>query len=407
MSNSGGFAVTRTHGSDRFYNPPAVRRNQQLVLQQQHQQQLQRRLKSPARVDPVEAEARNDSDESSLLRPNSVSSSSPPRTANLTNLDRLMESVTPLVPVQFLSEPKKRGWRTAEADGNLFFLLGDLWESFREWSAYGVEVPLLLNGSDSVKQYYIPYLSGIQLYVEPHRPRRPGDDSDAESSRETSSAGSSDCETEKRGRGSVDSAWMQRNLMNVNSQRLSRISVRDRPPLSSSSDETEVCNYPGQLVYEYFEREQPHFRPPVYDKVTSLASQFPDLKKYRSCDLLPSSWFSVAWYPIYRIPVGSTLRSLDASFLTFHSLSTLSRSKFEPQFHASSAKKVRGVNAKISLPVFALASYKLRGSIFTPDGGSEWQQANSLLQDADNWLQRLQVKLPDFQYFISHSSQWR
>lgn len=104
MSNSGGFAVTRTHGSDRFYNPPAVRRNQQLVLQHQQQQQLQRPLKSDVRVDPVEAETRADSDESSLLRPNSVSSSSPPRTSNLTNLDRLMESVTPFVPAQFLSE---------------------------------------------------------------------------------------------------------------------------------------------------------------------------------------------------------------------------------------------------------------------------------------------------------------
>ncbi|KAF7804891.1 Myb/SANT-like domain containing protein [Senna tora] len=405
MSNSGGFAVTRTHGSDRFYNPPAVRRNQQLVLQQQ--QQLQRPFKSDTRVEPLEAETRADSDDSSLSRPNSVSSSSPPRTANLTNLDRLMESVAPLVPAQFLSEPRIRGRRTPEADGNLYFFLGDLWESFREWSAYGVEVPLLLNGNDSVKQYYIPYLSGIQLYVEPHRLRRPSEDSDAESSRETSSAGSSDCETEKLVRGGVDGAWMQRNLMNVNSQRLSRLSLRERPPPSSSSDETEVCNSPGQLLFEYFEREQPHFRPPVYDKVLSLASQFPDLKKYRSCDLLPSSWFSVAWYPIYRIPVGSTLRSLDASFLTFHSLSTLSRSKIQPQFHTSSGRKVHGVGAKISLPVFALASYKLRGSILTPDGSPEWQQAHSLLQAADNWLQRLQVKLPDYQYFVSHSSPWR
>lgn len=98
--------------------------------------------------------------------------------------------------------------------------------------------------------------------------RRTSEDSDAESSRETSSAGSSDCETEKRARGGVDGARMQRNLMNANSQRLSRLSLRDRPPMSSSSDETEVCNSPGQLVFEYFEREQPHFRPPVYDKAS-------------------------------------------------------------------------------------------------------------------------------------------
>ena len=41
-----------------------------------------------------------------------------------------------------------------------YFVLGDLWESFEEWSAYGAGVPLLLNGSDSVVQYYV-----INLYI--------------------------------------------------------------------------------------------------------------------------------------------------------------------------------------------------------------------------------------------------
>lgn len=64
-----------------------------------------------------------------------------------------------------------RGWRTREADLQPSFCLGDLWESFREWSVYGVGVPLLLNGSDSVRQFYVPSLSGIQLYIDPHRLR--------------------------------------------------------------------------------------------------------------------------------------------------------------------------------------------------------------------------------------------
>lgn len=51
-----------------------------------------------------------------------------------------------------------------------YFALGDLWESFKEWSAYGAGVPLVLNGSDSVVQYYVPYLSGIQLYGESSTP---------------------------------------------------------------------------------------------------------------------------------------------------------------------------------------------------------------------------------------------
>lgn len=165
-----------------------------------------------------------------------------------------------------------------------------------------------------------------------HSDRRPGDDSDAESSRETSSAGSSDCEAERRVKGVVDGGWGRHNLVNSNSQRLSRLTLRDKHPMSSSSDENEVNNSSGLLAYEYFEQEQPHHRRPLYDKVSplhwrltrrpifpllfypeldacgsnfrayyqpyqvsSLASQFPELKMYRSCDLLPSSWISVAW----------------------------------------------------------------------------------------------------------------
>lgn len=97
--------------------------------------------------------------------------------------------------------------------------------------------------------------------------RRPGEDSDVESSRETSSAGSSDCEAERRGKG-VDGAWVQHNLMNLNSQRLSRITLREKHSMSSSSDETEVYNSHGLLVFEYFEQEQPHHRQPLYDKVS-------------------------------------------------------------------------------------------------------------------------------------------
>lgn len=54
---------------------------------------------------------------------------------------------------------------------------------------------------------------------------------------------------------------------------------------------------------------------------------------------------------------------------------------------------------KISLPVFGLASYKFKVSLWTPNGGSERQLLNSLLQAADNWLMRLQVHHPDFLFF--------
>lgn len=94
MSNSEGSALARTRGVDRFYNPPAVRRNQQRA------QQLQRPLKSDARVGSLEKETTTNSNESTL----SVGSSSQPETVNLTNLDRFMSSVTPFVQAQILSE---------------------------------------------------------------------------------------------------------------------------------------------------------------------------------------------------------------------------------------------------------------------------------------------------------------
>lgn len=57
-----------------------------------------------------------------------------------------------------------RGLSTCDVACQPYFVLGDLWESFKEWSAYGAGVPLILNDSDSVVQYYAPYLSGIQIY---------------------------------------------------------------------------------------------------------------------------------------------------------------------------------------------------------------------------------------------------
>lgn len=414
MSGSGGFAVSRTHGGDRFYNPPPVRR-QQLLLQQEklHRQQLLRPVKSDA---AAEAENRTDSDDSTttLSKPTpSVcsSSSSPPRPppADVTNLDRLVESVTPFIPARLSPEVNGKGWRTRESDVQPYYCLGDLWESFREWSVYGAGVPLLLNGKDSIMQYYVPFLSGIQLYVDPRaRIRRPGEESDVESSRETSSAGSSDCEAERRAKSVVDGSCSHQKLVNLNSQRMNRLSLREKSVMSSSSDEAEMSSSPGTLLFEFLEHEQPYNRRPLTDKVSLLASQFPDL---RSCDLLPSSWISVAWYPIYRIPMGPTLRDLDASFLTFHSLSTRSTSNGRWRFHGASGRKAHGAgidaSPKISLPAFGLASYKLKGSILTPTGPDECEQENSLLQSADNWLRSLQVTLPDYQFFLAHYSQWR
>lgn len=55
---------------------------------------------------------------------------------------------------------------TCDIEYQPYFVLEDLWEAFKEWSVYGAGVPLVLNDTDSVVQYYVPYLSGLQIYGE-------------------------------------------------------------------------------------------------------------------------------------------------------------------------------------------------------------------------------------------------
>lgn len=68
--------------------------------------------------------------------------------------------------MDFVLQRTINGWRSQD-EYQPYFVLGDLWEAFKEWSAYGAGVPLILNDTDSVVQYYVPYLSGIQLYMDP------------------------------------------------------------------------------------------------------------------------------------------------------------------------------------------------------------------------------------------------
>jgi hypothetical protein len=71
-----------------------------------------------------------------------------------------------------LRDSSQKRWCNPEVTP--YFNLGDLWDSFDEWSAYGAGVHLTLNGDESVVQYYVPYLSAIQLYTVPsRRPDRP------------------------------------------------------------------------------------------------------------------------------------------------------------------------------------------------------------------------------------------
>ncbi|XP_040374215.1 uncharacterized protein LOC112197430 isoform X2 [Rosa chinensis] len=381
-----GLPVTRGRGEDRFYNPARARRAHQ---SQKDAEQLRR--------------AQSDRVGSDVQPPKRVAvPTGEPAVKPLSNLERFLQSITPSVPAQYLSKTTMRGLSTCDVEFQPFFVLGDLWESFKEWSAYGAGVPLILNDSDFVVQYYVPYLSGIQIYGNSmklsSKSRRPDEDSDSEF-RDSSSDGSCDVEPVK-----IKYLREQRNhqMSSEIPQRLESISLRDQHyPLQEdcSSDEGEPVNSQGCLLFEYFERDLPYCREPLADKILDLAFRFPELKTIRSCDLLASSWISVAWYPIYRIPTGPTLKDLDACFLSYHSLFTPVGDVQDPRAPVITYPSDMDGIPKMSLPVFGLASYKFRGSLWTPSGGLERQLANSLLQATDDFLRLHQVNHPDFLFF--------
>ncbi|KAL0389675.1 UNVERIFIED_CONTAM: hypothetical protein Scaly_0324600 [Sesamum calycinum] len=238
--------------------------------------------------------------------------------------------------------------RMRVVDSHPFFYLEDLWESFSEWSVHAV-------------------------YIDPLKPssrvRGPTEEGDAELYRLTTTP--------------------------------DRISLGDKSVISSATSEADHANSPGLPLFQFLEHEQPYNRRPLADKISLLSSQCPELSKFKSCDLLPTS-FLCSLYPIYRIPIGPTLQDLDASFLTFHSLSTQSRGDRPPQFHAANTRTVRGVTdptPKISLPVFALASYKLKGSIVSPCGPHECDAEKLSSASRGIGLDVCRLFLPDYQFF--------
>uniref|UniRef100_A0ACD5WDV6 Uncharacterized protein n=2 Tax=Avena sativa TaxID=4498 RepID=A0ACD5WDV6_AVESA len=411
MAGSSGAATAsprNQHKKDRFYYPPHRRQNQQ------EQQGLQSRRppsspslspspsprsarRKPAEAavtvasESVDADSRVDSDDSSSTSSKpEVIVASPEAAEESGNLDRFLASTTPLVPVRYSPETRLRMRRSADdMDSPPYFCLDDLWESFREWSAYGAGVPLVLNGGDSVIQYYVPYLSALQLYADPSRPdattRHLGDESDGEST-DTSSGSSSETDVDRL--------------------RVSPMGASHR--LQNGGLHSNDASLP---IFEYLERDPPYGREPLTDKVSILVGGFPALKTLKSCDLLPSSWMSVAWYPIYRIPTGPTLKDLDACFLTFHCLATPSKDSHPT---TPACPGFEGINhypssmGKLPLPAFGLASYKLRSSLWASNGAPEQESVTSLMQEADNWLRCMHVEHPDFRFFVNHfGATWR
>eukprot|EP00270_Netrium_digitus_P019379 TRINITY_DN7635_c0_g1_i1.p1 TRINITY_DN7635_c0_g1~~TRINITY_DN7635_c0_g1_i1.p1 ORF type:complete len:347 (+),score=13.57 TRINITY_DN7635_c0_g1_i1:176-1216(+) len=337
---------------------------------------------------------------------------SDPVTSIMNNsIESFLEATTPSVVVHFTSKFHQEAvsygsYQNPDEFAVPFFALGDLWESFREWSAYGAGVPLVIGENKSVVQFYVPSLSALQLYGKGMK----------------SSSRFLDSEPayfEDRDSGSDHSDWEgERHFGKYNDLSLRGMSCSETSSDSGSSFCSRSCYGSGlhmetgeqarfddmyqyieegrdslrgnccveldreQLIVEFFEHEPPYLRVPLMEKILELECEHPEVRSFNSLDLHPMSWFSIAWYPIYRIPANGTLQELQASFLTYHRISS-------PRTGAE----------QFRLPPFGLASYRANEEFWGLHNDSHRTEA--LIPAAESWLKSINVYHPDFEFFSS------
>ncbi|CAL5020345.1 unnamed protein product [Urochloa decumbens] len=290
------------------------------------------------------------------------------------NLEVFLEAFTPQLPWRSSPMDCFQGpndvWQLDKKDVVDYFTLQDLWEHYSESSAYGLSVPLRLENGKFITQHFVPYLSAIQIYTSKafSIPRSIGSD-------ETDSW-SDDSTAEKLSR-SWDAA-------------------------SDDSCPQDFDSVPGKqggyLNFQYSEWDPPYERIPLADKVAELAQDYPYLTSLKSAELSPSSWLSVAWYPIYHIPYHGKLKGTCACFLTYHSISSVFQDKIVQ------CKDEDGTRmTTVALSPFGLATYRMEGKLWrTPAADS--RLSDDLYGAASSWLKQVGAHHPDFNFFTSHTS---
>ncbi|KAM7471026.1 hypothetical protein LguiA_009209 [Lonicera macranthoides] len=223
--------------------------------------------------------------------------------------------------------------------------LGSLWQWYEKIGTYGLEVKAEDNenskrfGGDSVDfcAYFVPFLSAVQLFRKCK----------------------GNCEHNSDGVCNTDA--MEADEMYKTSEKSSNLG--DLPMFSVCIEESVSvqpvdCRWSSdlELLYEFFESEQPQKRRPLFEMIKKLVKGDgpPQCRVHGDPsildsadlhDLHPKSWYSVAWYPIYRIPDGN----FRAAFLTYHSLGHL--------VHKSSTFDSLCRDPCIVSPVVGLQSY--------------------------------------------------
>ncbi|CAN1123866.1 hypothetical protein LINPERHAP2_LOCUS2071 [Linum perenne] len=308
------------------------------------------------------------------------------------NLDCFLNFTTPVVESHFLPKSEIRNlnrlWHPWERETVEYFTLSDLWSCYDEWSAYGAGVPISLNNNgETLVQYYVPYLSAIQIFTS-----NPSVVNNLSRYREETESG----DGETRDSFSTDSCSDESE-----SEKLCRWDGCSSEELEQESNLWHLNDRLGFLYCQYFERSTPYGRVPLMDKINGLARRHPGLMSLRSVDLSPASWMSVAWYPIYHIPMGRTIKDLSTCFLTYHTLSSSFQDMdMEDDLDQKEGGRKRKEGERISLPPFGMATYKMQGDVWVSGNcGRDQERLVSLVSVADSWLKQLRVQHHDFNYF--------
>ncbi|KAH9744376.1 hypothetical protein KPL70_003675 [Citrus sinensis] len=204
--------------------------------------------------------------------------------------------------------------------------LFSVWNWYKEPGNYGLKVKVgdsqklkgRLTESASFDAHFVPYLSAVQLFGYSYLSNSCGTSEERSNSdmyiRNSSTAlEGKNLSAPELKFGSIEES--------VNSYKAFCPEGHSQS-FTPSPDRSSNC----ELLFEFFETEKPWLQRPLHNKILDLFDAeasylqvFGDISKLKSLklnDLHPASWFSVAWYPIFRIPEGK----FGAAFLTYHSL---------------------------------------------------------------------------------------
>ncbi|KAJ9172512.1 hypothetical protein P3X46_015742 [Hevea brasiliensis] len=327
-----------------------------------------------------------------------------PSTKPQSNLERFLQCVSPVVPSKILPQScihdLNSSWQPPRSKDMVeYFTLGDLWDCYDEWSAYGAGTQVWLNKDESIMQYYVPYLSAIQIYS----------NKSAVTSRNLNPRVYTDAVEFESDSWSDDSTSdkLSRSLSNNSNRTWDTISEDlgfDHEGSLLAKDRF------GYLYLQYFEISSPCWRVPLMEKITELARNHPGLMTLKNVDLSPASWMAVAWYPIYHIPSQRNDKDLSTCFLTYHTLSSSFQDcgneygdAVDP-LEATRIKSNGDDNGGIFLPPFGMASYKMQGDIWINRETSDLERIIYLRDAADSWLKQLDVHHHDYNFFAHHST---